>query len=47
MLTKCIGIISYFPDDNKVREERIKRFISLLSVLDQYFKLPIVIIAQN
>lgn len=47
MLTKCIGIISYFPDKEDTRIERTTRFINLLSTLDQYFKLPIVIIAQN
>lgn len=47
MLRKCIGIISYFPNDLKVREERIKRFKNLLNFLNMNFKLPIVIIAQN
>jgi len=46
-MRKCIGIISYFPNDLKVRDERIKRFKKLLSVLDKYFKLPIAIVAQN
>lgn len=47
MLSKCIGIISYFPDELKSREERIYRFNRLINCLDTYFKLPIVIIAQN
>lgn len=47
MLRKCIGIISYFPDDLKIREERIKRFKNLLNFLNLNFKLPIVIISQN
>lgn len=41
----CIGIISYFP--NEIRVERRQRLKSLVSQLDKYFKLPIMIIAQN
>jgi len=47
MLSKCIGIISYFPNDIKIRSERINRFIKLMGCLNNYFKLPVVIIAQN
>lgn len=47
VLTKCIGIISYFPPGAEIRVERKKRFNKLITTLDTYFKLPIVIIAQN
>ena len=47
MLSKCIGIISYFPDDAKIREERKKRFNKLMYNINTYFRLPVVIIAQN
>lgn len=46
MLTKCFGIISYFPD-GELREIRKQKFYKLLETLDTYFKLPLVIIAQN
>jgi len=47
MLTKCIGIISYFPSNIVIRTERKNRFNRLINILNTYFKLPIVIIAQN
>ena len=46
-MTKCIGIISYFPNNDKQRSVRKNRFLNLINVLNTYFKLPIVIIAQN
>lgn len=46
-MTKCIGIISYFPDDNKVRKIRIDKLNNLLKRCDELFNLPIIIIAQN
>ena len=46
MLSKCIGMISWFPD-NVLRAERVRRFRHTLKQIDKYFKLPIVIIAQN
>ena len=42
---KCIGIISYFPND--LREKRRERLRALLVQLNNYFKMPIIIIAQN
>ena len=38
----CIGIISYFPDDER-RKVRINRFRFLLNQLNSHFKLPIII----
>lgn len=46
-MKKCIGIISYLPDDEKVREVRVRRLNKLLHKLDEIFNLPIIIIAQN
>lgn len=42
----CVGIISYFPDDER-RKVRINRFRSLISQLNNHFKLPVIIVAQN
>lgn len=43
-----IGVISYLPDDTKVREERLKRFQSLIKQCRSIFpELPIYCIAQN
>ena len=42
----CIGIISYFPDDES-RSVRIDRLKKLLRQLNNHFKLPIIIVAQN
>lgn len=47
MLKKIIGIISYFPDEEALRENRKMRCFNLLKNLDEHFKLPIIIIAQN
>ena len=46
-MNKVIGIISYLPDDKKIREARIRKLTKLLHKLDSIFKLPIMIIAQN
>ncbi len=46
-MTKCIGIISYFPDDTKVRQIRIGKLNELLKRCDELFSLPIIIVAQN
>lgn len=44
----CIGIISYFPDDEAVRVARINHCQELLNNLSTIFKdIPIVIVAQN
>jgi len=47
MSTKCIGIISYLPDDPELREIRKSRLLSLLKQCDDWFKIPIIIVAQN
>lgn len=47
MVNICIGIISYLPDDNNVRNVRSQRLTNLLSQLIDHFNLPILIIAQN
>lgn len=47
MLTKCFGIISYLPEDENFRKIRRERLIKLISDLNTYFKLPIIILAQN
>ena len=46
-MTKCIGIISYLPDDNKLRNIRLFKLNGLLKRCDELFNLPIIIIAQN
>lgn len=46
MLTKCIGIVSYFPEKEPLRTNRKKAFNNLIKQLDEYFKLPIIIVAQ-
>jgi len=47
MLSKVIGIISYFPDDEPKRTHRIEKLKKLISSCDKFFSLPIIIIAQN
>ena len=42
----CIGIISYFPDDDK-REIRIERAKKVIEDCNKLFDLPIIIVAQN
>ena len=43
----CIGIISYLPNDEKIRAERIRRVTRLIKQCDEFFGLPIILIAQN
>lgn len=47
MLKKIIGIISYFPDEEALRENRKMKCFNLLKQLNEHFKLPIFIVAQN
>ena len=47
MLKKLIGMISYFPDDPDLRANRKMRCFNLLEKLNEHFKLPIMIVAQN
>jgi hypothetical protein len=47
MLTKCFGIISYLPDIEPLRTKRKEKLTNLIKTLDKYFKLPVVIVAQN
>lgn len=42
----CIGIISWFPD-NEHRNERVRRCKNLLAQCSELFGIPIVVIAQN
>lgn len=48
MLSKCIGIISWFPD-NEMRQKRIKAFEVLLADINKLFgsDIDIIVIAQN
>ena len=43
----CIGIISYFPDNDKTRRERSKKLQNLINTCTDLFNVPILIIAQN
>lgn len=43
----CIGIISYLPDDKELRHYRLSKLNKLIQQCNRYFKLPIIIIAQN
>lgn len=43
----CIGIISYLPDDIKLREVRKGRLHNVISKCNELFSLPIIIVAQN
>ena len=43
----CIGIISYLPDEQNLRNERLNRLTNLLKQCDEFFKLPILLVAQN
>ena len=43
----CIGIISYLPDDDSLKNKRLSKLNNLLVKCDTLFKLPIIIIAQN
>ena len=46
-LSKCIGIISYLPEDKQVKEARFNKLLKLIKHCDYLFKLPIILIAQN
>lgn len=43
----CIGIISYFPDNEKIRDVRVKTLLQLLDKCNSCFNIPIFIVAQN
>lgn len=43
----CIGIISYLPDNKKIREKRVEKLKQLILKCDQLFNLPILVITQN
>ena len=47
MIKKVIGIISYLPDNQQIKDQRLKLLISLVNKCNQLFNLPIIIIAQN
>lgn len=46
-LTKVIGIISYLPEDNKLREVRKQKLLNNLKSCLEIFNINIIIIAQN
>lgn len=46
-MNKCIGIISYLPDNKEIRDSRISLLNNLINFLDSKFNLPIIIVAQN
>ena len=46
-MNKVIGIISYLPDNEKIRKIREVKIDSLVSTCEELFDLPIIIIAQN
>ena len=43
----CIGIISYFPDDERLRKVRSEKLDKVLRDCNNLFNLPVIIIAQN
>ena len=48
MTSAVIGIISYYPDDEKIRKHRATKLYSLVAQCNYIFdNLPIIIIAQN
>lgn len=47
MLNKVIGIISYLPDNESIRNNRKQKLDRLLNKCNSLFKLPIIIVAQN
>jgi len=48
MTSAVIGIISYYPDDEKIRQHRATKLYSLVAQCNYIFdNLPIIIIAQN
>ena len=47
MSREVIGIISYLPDDAKIREERFKRLRNLIATCNYLFRVDIYIVIQN
>ena len=43
----CVGIISYFPDNDTLRLTRMNTFIQLIDKCNLCFDIPIFVIAQN
>ena len=43
----CVGIISYLPDKEDIRQRRFEKLKKLINDLDYFFDLPILIVAQN
>ena len=43
----CIGIISYLPDDPKIRAARKEKLKNLIIKCNEIFNLPIIMVAQN
>lgn len=46
-MKKCIGIISYLPNEENTRKARAERINQVISKCDELFNLPIIIVAQN
>lgn len=46
-MKKCIGIISYLPDDLELRTARLEAFKVQIQKMDEVLNLPVIIIAQN
>ncbi len=46
-MQKVIGIISYLPDDKRIRENRLFYLYKLISTSNTLFNLPIYIVIQN
>lgn len=42
-----VGIISYLPDDEKIRQSRITKFKTLIDRCNHFFNIPIWVVAQN
>lgn len=47
MIKKCIGIISYLPDNEEIRTYRKNKLDKLLAKCKELFNLPVILIAQN
>lgn len=47
MLSKIIGIISYLPDNEEIRNNRRQKLDRLIAKCNSLFNLPILIVAQN
>lgn len=46
-MNAVIGIISYLPDNDEIKNKRFKLLVNLLTSCHKLFDLPIIIIAQN